>query len=35
MEGHTNDEIARELDCSLSAVELRLRIIRKCLKQHG
>jgi RNA polymerase sigma factor (sigma-70 family) len=35
MAGHTNDEIARKLGCSLSAVELRLRIIRKCLEQQG
>jgi len=35
MAGYTNKEIARKLGCSLSSVELRLRIIRKCLKQQG
>jgi DNA-directed RNA polymerase specialized sigma24 family protein len=29
MEGHTNEEIAAKLDCSLSTIELRLRVIRK------
>jgi DNA-directed RNA polymerase specialized sigma24 family protein len=29
MEGHTNEEIAAKVDCSLSTIELRLRVIRK------
>jgi len=29
MEGHTNEEIASELDCALATVERRLRLIRK------
>jgi len=29
MEGHTNEEIAKRLDCALATVERRLRIIRK------
>jgi DNA-directed RNA polymerase specialized sigma24 family protein len=35
LEGHTNEEIAEKLDCSLSTVERRLRIVRKCLKEQG
>ena len=35
MEGHTNEEIAEQLGCSLSKVERRLRLIRKCLKQQA
>jgi RNA polymerase sigma factor (sigma-70 family) len=34
LEERTNREIARHLDCSLSAVERRLRYIRKCLGQE-
>jgi RNA polymerase sigma factor (sigma-70 family) len=30
LEGHTNEEIAAQLDCSVATVERRLRMIRKC-----
>jgi RNA polymerase sigma factor (sigma-70 family) len=34
LEGRTNPEIARHLDCSLSAVERKLRLIREQLDAH-
>lgn len=34
MEGHTNDEIARRLRCSVRTVERRLRLIRKKWQQE-
>jgi len=35
MEGYSNEEIAKQLNCSLSTVERRLRMIRKYLEQQG
>jgi RNA polymerase sigma factor (sigma-70 family) len=35
LEGRTNPEIARHLDCSLSAVERKLRLIREQLESQG
>jgi DNA-directed RNA polymerase specialized sigma24 family protein len=34
LEGRTNPEIARHLDCSLSAVERKLRLIRRRLESE-
>jgi DNA-directed RNA polymerase specialized sigma24 family protein len=35
MEGYTNEEIARHLDCALSTVERRLRLIRDTWEKDG
>jgi RNA polymerase sigma factor (sigma-70 family) len=34
LEGHTNEEIAGQLDCSPATVERRLRLIRKCWEEE-
>jgi DNA-directed RNA polymerase specialized sigma24 family protein len=35
MEGYTNEEVARHLDCALSTVERRLRLIRGAWEREG
>lgn len=35
MEGHTNEEIASALDCSLRSVERKLDLIRKAWEREG
>ena len=35
MEGHTNEEIAAQLNCGLRSVERKLRLIRGVWEQEG